>query len=196
MGKVTENETEEQKARLKKEKRIAIVKELIWYLAFVFICLFVVPHFVAEGVEVDGESMEDTLHDEDRLIAEKFTLQFGELKRFDVVVFYPPEEFRDPSSKYWIKRVIGLPGETVQIKGETIYINGEPLEENYGKEPIEDAGLFTKPYTLGEDEYFLMGDNRNNSTDSRVIGPVKKSVIAGRACFCLWPLNEIGTIDR
>ena len=104
----------------------------------------------------------------------------------------------DPSDKtYYIKRIIGLPGETVQIIGENIYINGELLEEDYGYEPILRAGRAANKITLGEDEYFVMGDNRNNSKDSRreEVGNVKRSQFMGKAIFRLWPFSKIGSVQ-
>lgn len=168
------------------------LKEMMFCTILAMAVFFVVKTYIGEGVIVKGESMEGTLNNDDRLITEKITTQFGELERFDIVIFDPHND----KDKYWIKRIIGLPGETVQVIGENIYINGELLEENYGKEPIDEAGLVEEPYTLADDEYFVMGDNRRNSTDSRVIGPVKKADIAGRAFFCLWPLDEFGTITK
>ena len=97
---------------------------------------------------------------------------------------------------YYIKRIIGLPGETVQIVDGVIYIDGEPLEENYGYEPIEDAKRASEPILLGEDEYFVMGDNRNDSSDSRdpAVANVSRSQIIGRAFVRIWPLDRIGLI--
>ena len=108
--------------------------------------------------------------------------------------------FRRPARKeYYIKRIIGLPGETVQIdENGNIYINGELLEENYGAETIQNPGRAAKPITLGDDEYFVMGDNRNNSKDSRSeeVGNVKRSQIIGRAWLRIWPLNKFGLLKH
>lgn len=166
-------------------------KDVCIYAIIFAISFFFIPNYIAEGVKVDGESMERTLQDHDRLVAEKITTQFGTINRFDIVIFDPHNNV----DEYYIKRIIGLPGETVQIIGETIYINGVLLEEHYGKDPIKDSGLATEPMTLGEDEYFVLGDNRGNSTDSRIIGPIKKKDIGGVACFRLWPLTEFGILD-
>ena len=101
---------------------------------------------------------------EDNLIVDKITYRFREPERFDIIVF--PFEYED--NTFYIKRIIGLPGETVQIDRDgNIFINGEILEEGYGKEVIQEPGRAYEPITLGEDEYFVLGDNRNNSSDSR-----------------------------
>ena len=100
-------------------------------------------------------------------------------------------------NEYYVKRVIGLPGETVQIIGEEIYINGELLKEDYGKEPITNPGRAAEPITLGEDEYFVLGDNREVSLDSRYtqVGNVKRENIGGKAILRIWPLNQFGIPD-
>lgn len=166
-------------------------KDLITYAIIFAISFLFIPKYIAEGVKVDGASMENTLQDQDKLITEKITTQFGTIERFDIVIFDPHNDI----DKYWIKRIVGLPGETIQIIGENIFINGELLEEHYGKDPIHNAGIASEPVLLGDNEYFVLGDNRSNSTDSRIVGPIKKEDIAGRACFCLWPLSDFGILD-
>lgn len=154
--------------------------------------LFIVT-FIGQRVQVDGHSMEDTLQDRDNLICDKLSYRFGEPERFDVVVIYPTEEKKDR----WIKRIIGLPGEEVRIDEDgNIYINGEILEEEYGKEVLTDPGLAVEPIQLGEDEYWVMGDNRNHSSDSRVIGPVPKSRILGKAFIRIYPFSKFGLIKH
>ena len=129
--------------------------------------------------------MSNTLHSGDTLWIDKLEYEFGSPKRFDVVVF-PYEEEEDT---FYIKRIIGLPGETVYIDEEgTIYINDEPLEgDKYGREPIAEdkRGVASEEVTLGDDEYFVLGDNRNNSRDSRFedVGNIHKDVIIGKAVF-------------
>lgn len=169
-------------------------KEILsWIACFavaIAAALFIVT-FIGQRVKVDGRSMEPTLQDGDNLICDKLSYRFTDPERFDIVIIYPDET----KSDRWIKRVIGLPGETVRIDSEgNIYINGEILEESYGAETIEDPGLAAQEITLGEDEYWVMGDNRNHSSDSRVIGPVPKSRILGKAFVRIFPFNKIGFI--
>ena len=136
--------------------------------------------------------MENTLHNGDNLIVDKLSYRFHDPERFDIIVF--PFQFQD--NTYYIKRIIGLPGETVQIMDDgSIYINGEKLEENYGMEVIkpETIGRAAEPIELGDDEYFVMGDNRNGSTDSRHsgVGSVHRDCLLGRAVAVIWPLDRL-----
>lgn len=167
-----------------------IIKEIVSYALIFLFCFFIFPHFIANGVQVDGSSMEPTLSDKQRLIVEKISPEFNQIDRFDIITFDPHNE----EDKYWIKRVIGLPGEIIQIIDSEIYINGCLLEENYGLEAIEDPGIAIDPIKLKEDEYFVLGDNRNDSTDSRWIGPIPKKYIDGHAIFRFWPFNSFGTL--
>ncbi len=177
---------------MEKEKILGILKEGILYLLLILLCVFVVPKYVVQRTVVSGGSMEDTLHNGESLLVEKVSYRFTNPDRFDVVVFYPDEEDR---SEYYVKRVIGLPGETIQITGDDVYIDGELLPEDYGKQAMVYSGIAEEPLLLGEDEYFLMGDNRYVSLDSRYeeVGPVHKDMIAGKAFVRIWPLNKMGT---
>lgn len=153
--------------------------KFIGQLILLIIIVWAFLTFVAQRTIVDGSSMEPTYHDTQNLIVNKLVYRFNEPERFDVIVFEPYEN----EHVYYIKRVIGLPGETINIDANgTIYINGQILEENYGKETILDAGRATNEITLGENEYFVMGDNRNNSLDSRYdeVGNVSMDQIVGR----------------
>jgi signal peptidase I len=184
----------ESKMETDKKKRLGILREGLIYLILVLLCVFVIPKYVIQRTVVSGTSMENTLHDGESLLVEKVSYHFTNPERFDVVVFYPDEEDR---TEYYVKRVIGLPGETIQIIGDNIYINDELLEENYGKQEIVYSGIAALPLVLGEDEYFLMGDNRYVSFDSRYeeVGPVEKNQIAGKALVRIWPINKIGTFQ-
>ena len=178
-----------QKVDMKKE-----ILSWVFYIAFVLVLTWVIITFVGQRTRVDGRSMMNTLHDGDNLIVEKLSYRFSDPKRFDIIVFPPTGK-----KEYYIKRIIGLPGETVQIdENGDIYINGELLEENYGAETIQNPGRAAKPITLGDDEYFVMGDNRNNSKDSRSeeVGNVKRSQIIGRAWLRIWPLNKFGLLKH
>ncbi len=180
------------------QEEFNIVKELIGMLIYIVVVIIVVwfiVHFVGQRTEVSGESMYDTLEDGDNLWIDKLSYRFKDPKRFDIVVF----PYQD-SDVYYIKRVIGLPGEKVRIGDEgTIFINDEALEEDYGYETImpDRIGRAADTITLGEDEYFVMGDNRNNSKDSRFesVGNISKDELIGKAVLRMWPLSKFGTID-
>lgn len=167
------------------------------YLLCVLGAVWLVITFVGQRTEVEGASMENTLHNGDNLIVDKLSYRFHDPERFDIIVF--PFQFQD--NTYYIKRIIGLPGETVQIMDDgSIYINGEKLEENYGMEVIkpETIGRAAEPIELGDDEYFVMGDNRNNSSDSRtdMVGNIKRENIIGKAWFRIWPVSDFGVLQH
>ena len=144
--------------------------------------------------------MEPTLSDGDSVIIQKLSYYFRDPARFDVIVFpVSYGQMEEDEDTFYIKRVIGLPGETVQILDGTVYINGEPLQDDkYALSDILDPGAASDPMVLADDEYFVMGDNRNMSTDSRssYVGLVNRSDIIGEAWMCIWPLNHFGTLTR
>lgn len=165
------------------------------YLLGVLCLVYLVIHFVGQRTQVQGSSMEPALSAEDNLIVDKLSYRFHDPERFDIIVF----PFLHEEETFYIKRIIGLPGETVQIDEEgNIYVNGVILEESYGKEVIVDPGRAIEPVELGEDEYFVMGDNRNNSKDGRdpSVGNIKRENIIGRAWLRIWPLDKIGIIKH
>ena len=167
------------------------------YLLCVLGAVWLVITFVGQRTEVEGASMENTLHYGDNLIVYKLSYRFRDPERFDIIVF----PFQYQTNTYYIKRIIGLPGETVQIMEDgSIYINGEKMEESYGREVIqpETIGRAAEPIVLGEDEYFVMGDNRNNSSDSRtdIVGNIKREDIIGKAWLRIWPLSDFGVLKH
>lgn len=181
-------EKRQRKEQKKEEKEINIVKDLLFLCLYILIVIgicWAVLTYVGQRTEVSGESMSNTLHSGDTLWIDKLEYEFGSPKRFDVVVF----PYGEDDDTYYIKRIIGLPGETVYIDEDgTIYINDEPLEgDKYGREVIAEdkRGVASEEITLGDDEYFVLGDNRNNSRDSRVsdVGNIHKNDIIGRAVF-------------
>lgn len=147
-------------------------------------------NFVAQFAVTCGNSMNDTLNNNDILLMEKLTQRFGELKRFDVIVFDSENE----EHENYIKRIIGLPGETIRIdENGNIYINNKKLENDvYGNATIKDPGLAIDEITLNENEYFVLGDNRNNSLDSRFdLGAVELSQVKGKVLFSVFPAKKI-----
>lgn len=170
------------------------ILDFVLYIGAILLITWFLVTFVAQRTVVDGHSMVPTLADRDQLITEKVSYRFEDPKRFDIIVF----PFNGDRSTYYIKRIIGLPGETVQIDATTgkIYINGEVLEENYGSEQITFAGRAAGPITLGDDEYFVLGDNRGISEDSRYaeVGNIKRSDIMGRAWLRIYPFSDFGLL--
>ncbi len=173
--------------KLKEFLSISIYLLIVLFLSYMFV------HFVGQRTLVNGVSMEDTLQDGDNLLVDKLTYRFNDPERFDVIVF----KYTHKDNTYYVKRIIGLPGETVQIDNTgAIYINGNLIEEHYGYETIKDPGIAATPITLGDDEFFVLGDNRNNSADSRVaqVGNIDRDIIVGRAWVRIWPLHNAGKV--
>ena len=129
--------------------------------------------------------MEPTLKDGDILLVDKLSYRFSDPRRYDIIVF----SYRYQKGRYYTKRIIGLPGETVQIQDGAVFIDGKPLEDDISSESIEKARRASEPVVLGEDEYFVLGDNRNFSSDSRDtdVGNVKRRDIIGRIWLKVWP---------
>jgi len=176
----------------------SVLKEILstsLYLLVVSALTFLVVTYVGQRTKVSGSSMEPMLNDGDNLIVDKLSYRFTEPERFDIIVF----PFRYAEKTYYIKRIIGLPGETVYIDEEgNIFINDILLNESYGMEVIADPGRAYETVTLGENEYFVMGDNRNNSSDSRdpVVGNIHRDEFIGKAWMRIWPLNKMGMIKH
>ncbi len=176
-----------------KKSVIGETVSFILYIAVVFLVTFLVIHYVGQRTQVSGSSMEYTLSDGDNLIVDKISYRFYEPERFDIIVF----PFQQEEDTYYIKRIIGLPGETVQIGEDgTILINGMELEESYGREVIQEPGAAAEPLTLREGEYFVLGDNRNASSDSRdpSVGMIQREDIVGRAWLRNYPYDKVGFI--
>ena len=173
------------------EEKTSVGKELFqWVLVIIgaVILAFLIDTFVIVNAQIPSGSMENTIMTGDRVFGNRLAYKFSDPKRFDIIIFkYPDDE-----SQLFIKRIIGLPGETVEIHDGNIYINGSdtPLEDVDIKEPME--GSFG-PYTVPEGCYFVMGDNRNNSRDSRYWENtfVSEDEILGKAVFRYWPLNKM-----
>ncbi|GAB4543211.1 MAG: signal peptidase I [Pleurocapsa sp.] len=175
----------------KKEENPAL--ELLKTFISAGILAFGIRACVAEARFIPSSSMEPTLEIDDRLIIEKVSYRFHEPKRGDVVVFSPTDKLREQNYKdAFIKRVIGLPGDTVEVKNGKVYVNGEALTEKY----IKDAPNYPYgPVTVPENQYLVLGDNRNNSYDSHYWGFVPRKNLIGRATLRFWPLNRLGSLD-
>ena len=164
----------------------------VLYILLIIGITYLIITFVGQRTKVDGHSMEPTLSDGDNLIVDKLSYRFRDPQRYDIIVF----PYKHAQNTYYIKRIIALPGETVQVKDGEVYINGELLGETYGAEPMTNSGIAENPITLEENEYFVLGDNRNHSSDSRdpSVGILTKDDLIGRAWVRIFPLNKIGVI--
>jgi len=149
----------------------------------------VVMIFLYQPVKVEGTSMNPLLSDQERIFINKFVYRFEPIERGDVVVFWYPLD----RSKSFIKRVVGLPGETIEIRDGHLYINGDELADQYVPAGYIDSSNYG-PRKIPLGEYFVMGDHRDSSNDSRVFGPVSRSFIYGKAVFAYWPVDHFGSL--
>lgn len=187
-------EKEEKAGERTAKNMVKEVLSMALYIAVVLGITFLIVRYVGQRTQVEGQSMENTLFDGDNLIVDKISYRFTDPKRFDIIVF--PYHYKEDT--YYIKRIIGLPGETVQIRDGEIYIDGTLLEEDYGKETMLTSGRAADQIQLGEDEYFVLGDNRNHSEDSRFddVGNIERSEIIGRAFIRIWPFERFGLLKH
>ena len=167
---------------MKKEDK----KELVIYLSII-IAIIVIRTFIVTPVRVSGNSMYPTLKNGEIMILNKITYKFNDIKRFDIVVV-------DRDGNKIIKRVVGLPGETLKYENNKLYINDKVIEESYLKEETEDFNINELEYKkIPKDCYFVIGDNRDNSKDSRIIGCVTNKEIKGKANLIIYPFDKIGS---
>ncbi len=177
-------------------RRNKSLARIIWgWLLFILILImliFVGIHITGQLTEVIGSSMYPTLEEGDKVLVDRISYRFVNPSRYDIVIF--PFAYQD--DVFYIKRIIGLPGETIQISEGAIYINGVKLQEPFSFDPIESAGVAFSQITLGEDEYFVLGDNRNDSVDSRqaTVGNVRRSEMIGRALARVEPLSSFSLL--
>ena len=182
--------------RRKKDVNFPLLKEIFsWIIeiAIVLMMAFVLVYFIGMRTSVVGQSMSETLENGDQILVNRFMYKVIGPKANDVIVFLPNG---NEKSHYYVKRVIGVPGDTVQIKNGRIYVNGTEFTEKVDVASIEDAGLAADAVTLGDDEYFVLGGNPNNSEDSRYanIGNIKREYIIGKAWFVISTGDRFGFI--
>ena len=175
-----------------------MLRTILGYILYILVIIgltWMIVTFVGQRTRVSGQSMETTLQDGDNLIVDKISYRFHDPSRYDIIVF--PYKYEE--NTFYIKRIIGLPGEIVQVKDGYTYINGKKLTSDiYGREVMDEPGIAEEPIKLGSDEYFVLGDNRNHSQDSRdpYVGVLKRSDLLGRAFIRIYPLNKCGVIKH
>jgi signal peptidase I len=157
-------------------------------LAFFFAVLIVI--FIVQPVKVEGTSMQPRLVDQERIFVNRFIYRFSEIRRGDVVVFWYPRD----RSKSFIKRVMGIPGDEVEIRQGSVYVNGSKVEEPYLAPQFRDRDSLGKRI-VPSDRYFVLGDHRSSSNDSRNWGFVPRELIYGKAIFCYWPISRAGPVQ-
>ena len=175
-----------------------MLRTILGYILYILVIIgltWMIVTFVGQRTRVSGQSMETTLQDGDNLIVDKISYRFHDPSRYDIIVF--PYKYEE--NTFYIKRIIGLPGEIVQVKDGYTYINGKKLTSDiYGREVMDEPGIAEEPIKLGSDEYFVLGDNRNHSQHSLnpYVGVLKRSDLLGRAFIRIYPLNKFGVIKH
>jgi signal peptidase I len=159
-------------------------------MVILIIAIYSLVNMASMRYIIDGPSMEPNFYTGQFIIVSRLNYVWGQPRRGDIVVFHRP----DRQNEDLIKRVIGTPGDTVEIRNQQVYVNGIMLNESYINEPC--VSCAERTWTLGEDEFFVMGDNRNHSSDSRIFGVVQRNQIVGEALFRYWPWQDIGAINR
>lgn len=176
-------------------KSNSFIKEaLSWIkdIVIVLIIVWIITTFIGQKTYVKGQSMQPTLHNGDHVIINKISYRFSEPRRYDIVVF--PYQ-KNPEQNY-IKRIIGLPGDEVNIQNGKVYINGNEIDEKYEFNDIKNLGDQKYPLVVPEGQYFVMGDNRNNSSDSRYtdVGTIIEEDLIGKAALRIWPMKDFGIV--
>ena len=186
-------ETDEQEPSRKKSI-MTFIRDIVIVIAVVYL----IKTFLFTTILVDGRSMTPTFEHLDYLIAEQDFLVRNKYRRGDVVYFRPPEGAMHEDRGYFVKRIIGVPGDTIEVKGGMVYVNDEPIDEPYKADVPTQEGTMTGKLTLDEDEYFVMGDNRNpcGSYDSRFFGPLQSDHIRGVIVLRAFPFSKFTTVPR
>lgn len=167
------------------DKVISFIKEIGSYILVILLIIFI-KNYIVSPIRVNGTSMYPTLQDKDIMLLNKISYRFKDIERFDIVVI-------DYEDEYLIKRVIGLPGEIIEYKNNTLYVNGKVVAENFDKQDISDFKLQEIGASkIPEDFYFVVGDNRLNSKDSRRIGFISRDQIIGKSHFTIYPFDRFG----
>lgn len=158
-------------------------------LVLAFLVLFLTGLFLYQPVKVEGGSMEPGLEDQERIFINKLVYRFESIERGDIIVFRYPRDTR----KSFIKRVIGIPGDHIRIWYGRVYVNGQELPEPYVPPDYQDARSFSE-IVVPNNSYFVLGDHRSMSNDSREFGPVMRSYVYGKAVFGYWPMEKLGVV--
>jgi signal peptidase I len=187
-----EENASETEAQLPVRKHLLAFELKSWLRDIVFafaIAIFIVV-FVVQPVKVEGTSMQPHLVDQERIFVNRFIYKFSDIHRNDVVVFWYPKD----RTKSFIKRIIGVPGDAVEIRADSVYVNGTRLDEPYLKPEFRDYKSFQK-VIVPPGQYFVLGDHRNSSNDSRNWGFVARRLIYGKAVFSYWPFSRVGLVE-
>lgn len=204
-----ETEGKGKKAPKEKEKKTLKEEILSWIYTLIaaLVIVTVIRTFFFEPIRVDGESMQNTLMDGDIVLVTKPEYWSGNYERGDIIICRYPNRNSESSFNLggsfevtltnhtlFVKRLLGLPGDTVEFREGVFYLNGEQVDESHIDVCIPSYRNFG-PYTLGADQYFVVGDNRGNSNDSRSVGPISEDMIVGHVSFVVWPLSDFGKVE-
>ena len=177
------------------QRRFGCLFEIVETLVLTFVIFLVIQNFVAQPYRVQQQSMERTLEPDQYVLVDKLTKNFDDYKRGDIVVFNPPGGWAQGDGTPFIKRVIAVADDEIELREGEVFINGVQLEESYlyeGEGTVSTGGQST--WLVPKDQLFVMGDHRNNSADSRVFGPIEKGQVVGRAWLRYWPFSTFGIL--